>query len=241
MQREQVYDAWAPPASVWSLWAKPVLFVQMLEQVDRALDVSWVPRPDERTLLVVDLPGAESVRVGLALARFGYRPVPLFNACPHARELVDQTRIQRALHDGAAELPPLGLADDAPPAFLLDSLRQTPIRPLRSGNFDNRWRVYPDDFPTVETLRARGFTQMVLVQEGRRWPADDLRQVFWRWQDAGIALEVKDTTAIGPPQRLSVPRPWWLQRKWEGLLRALGLNKSPAGGFGHVIAEPSHG
>jgi len=32
--------------------------------------------------VVLDLPGAEAVRVGLELARARYRPVPLYNAVP---------------------------------------------------------------------------------------------------------------------------------------------------------------
>src|SRR5260370_2349495 len=46
-----------------------------------SLDVSWAPSPNMKTVLVVDLPGLESVWTGLALTLRGYRPVPLYNAC----------------------------------------------------------------------------------------------------------------------------------------------------------------
>jgi hypothetical protein len=40
------------------------------------------------TVLAVDLPGADSVEVGFALAAVGFRPVPLYNASPGPEEVV---------------------------------------------------------------------------------------------------------------------------------------------------------
>src|SRR5580765_130756 len=88
MNKVEVFSTWAPENSIWSPWAKPVLFAHL----DSALsyipvagapgDVSWSPPPDERVAIVLDLPGAEGVIIGLALAVRGYRPVPLYNALP---------------------------------------------------------------------------------------------------------------------------------------------------------------
>ena len=46
------------------------------------VNLSWSPAIDEKVAVVLDLPGAEGVRVGLELAARGYRPVPLYNAVP---------------------------------------------------------------------------------------------------------------------------------------------------------------
>ncbi len=233
MQPEEILDIWAPPGGAWSLWAKPVLFAQM--DLSRAavpavrpedlMDASWAPPSDGHTFIVIDLPGADSVYAGLALARHGYRPVPLFNACTAERELVDQSRIQQALADGAAPLRALNLPADAPPAFLLDALRAVSSRRAVPGDFDNRWCVYRDDFPSVELLRGRGLSRMVLVHRGRPPVAGDLWLALWDWQQAGIELRTKDPTPLQP---LTVPAPSWLRRSWERVLTALGLRRGPA-------------
>jgi hypothetical protein len=89
MDKHVVFEAWAPRDSAWSAWAKPVLFAHMqfndLTQrlIDAPLaDVSWAPGADKGTAIILDLPGPNGVWAGLGLAGLGYRPVPLYNACP---------------------------------------------------------------------------------------------------------------------------------------------------------------
>ena len=45
-------------------------------------------------------------------------------------------------------------ATHAPPAFLLDSDRMKAPAP-DPGRFDNRWLVFPQDFPSAAFLRSR--------------------------------------------------------------------------------------
>jgi hypothetical protein len=85
---------------------------------------AWVP--DRATAMVVDLPGSQGVTMALSLAAIGYRPVPLYNACPApagTKALVDVRPIMIALASAASSLPSLGLPDEAPPAILLDANR----------------------------------------------------------------------------------------------------------------------
>src|SRR5437868_9305632 len=89
LTRAQAFELWAPSSSPWSAWAKPVLFAHLPHVLDLAPspapapDVSsWAPSADGRSIVVVDLPGARSVRIGEALIGAGFRPVPLFNAVP---------------------------------------------------------------------------------------------------------------------------------------------------------------
>src|SRR5258708_31140152 len=88
MNKEEIFSTWAPDESPWSRWAKPVLFAYLdsaLSQVgvrEAAQDMTWSPSPTAEVALVLDLPGAEGVLAGIALAAQGYRPVPLYNAVP---------------------------------------------------------------------------------------------------------------------------------------------------------------
>jgi hypothetical protein len=267
MNREEIYEAWVPQAGTWSLWARPVLFGQMsaASGLDPAyptpirwawdlfgqspgaggeltwlnLPVDWAPPPLQNAVLVIDLPGAEGTLLGLALAGHGYRPVPLYNGCTGPSELLDQGPILRALRDGAVFLAARALPDDAPPALLLDSRRQSLPQPLRPGMLDNRWKVFPEDFPSAELLQQRGVSRVVWVGHGQ--PQEDLARVLRVWQDAGLALEAKDPAVAGPSRQLIVPpTPWW-RRLWNRLRSYLGLQKSPGDGFGYLVPARTHG
>src|SRR5947208_11636408 len=79
--KEEIFSVWAPDGSLWSRWAKPVLFAHLdsaLSQIPvqaAAADMSWAPPPAEKTAFVLDLPAAEGVLNGFALATLGYHPV----------------------------------------------------------------------------------------------------------------------------------------------------------------------
>ena len=251
MRADAVYESWVPAEGVWSLWARPVLFAQMgdagpgagelpVPLAWAALDVRWAPDAGSGTVLAIDLPGAESVLTGLALAGRGYRPVPLYNACTGPHEVIDQGPLVHALRAGALYLWSVKLPVDAPPAFLLDARRTIAEREVRPGAFDNRWQVFPQDFPSAQTLAERGFTKALLVQRGRR-PREDLADVLRGWQEAGVALSLKDVGDEAPPAPLRIePLPWY-RAAWHGVLAWLGLRRSPPGGFGRLVPEPSHG
>ena len=60
MNPSELFEQWAPPASIWSLWAKPVLFAEMdsasirppFDQTLPKIDVGH----DANTGIIVDLP-----------------------------------------------------------------------------------------------------------------------------------------------------------------------------------------
>lgn len=267
MNREAIYAAWVPPTGAWSLWARPVLFGQMAapagegpayptpirwawdlfgatqgtatEQPWLNLSVDWAPPPAQNAVLIVDLPGAEGVHLGLALAGRGYRPVPLYNGCTGPSELLDQGPILRALRDGAAFLAARALPAEAPPAFLLDSRRRSLPGPPRPGMLDNRWQVFPEDLPSAHLLQQRGVSRVIWIGSGK--PQDDFACILRAWLEAQITLEAKDPAVAGPPHRLVVPPlPWW-QRWWNHLRSRLGLQVSPRDGFGYVVPTRTHG
>jgi hypothetical protein len=249
MDLRQLYETWAPPDSVWSPWAKPALFTEPFPEVaGQAGPIETAPEgartPSEPSAaFVVDLLGSRSVEVGLALARGGWRPVPLFNTAPHAHAVVAVGDIQSRLAAGAAELASLPITPQAPPAFLLDANRRTATAPMIPGNFDNRWIVFPQDFPSANFLLGHGVHRVVLLQPAARGsqPLPDLAHALLRWQEAGLELSRQDPDAGETRQPLQVDRPSSFRSLLYRALALAGLSRSFAGGFGARIPTPGSG
>ena len=211
-----------------------------------------VPPADGLTALVADLPGAEGVRRGLALAAAGYRPVPLYNSVPapvvslsaRAGEAVlDVWPVVAALRDGARHLNALTLPPDAPPAFLLDARRRVGdgTGAVRPGSFDNRSVSLPTDFPSANLLLSAGVRRVLLVLRGGDGPQPDLSHTLRRWQDAGLEILALRVDLPDAPRPITVPRPPRFRHLWHALLARLGLRRSPLGGYGGYVPEPSTG
>jgi hypothetical protein len=262
MNNEGVFSIWAPDDARWSRWVKPVLFAhldsaQLLAQVpveELPVELSWSPAIEECTAIVVDLPGAEGVRVGLKLAARGFRPVPLYNAVPlpfTARSLdplnagavaaVDLLPIVAALKNGTEQLAQFNLPTDAPPAFLLDSNRHGEGRTMLPNQFDNRAVCFTTDFPSANFLRASGIERVVLIQRSRIYPLSDLAHILRRWQDGGIALERARVDFTEPRQPFEVSKPSWYGMMFQRALMALGLRRAGGGGFGSWVPVASAG
>ena len=259
MDGSQLFEAWAPEESVWSRWAKPALFaggLQILEPqqqqqpISPAMPVhSTEPPPaaydqgqlDVWTAFLVDMPGERSVEIGMALARTGYRPVPLFNTAYHQFAIVPVYPILKRLRDNAAELQGLAIPSDAPPAFLLDAKRLEPGTPPQPGKFDNRWAVFPQDFPSANFLLSQNIRRVVLLQEDRLQgtPRMDLAHVLLRWQQAGVEVYAQDPDGNMSPRQIQVEKPSAFRSLFYRALTLAGLRRSSAGGFGSVIPVPS--
>ena len=197
MDNKEVFQTWAPQEGfVWTKFAKPALFAHMEKQKrGRQVYSANIPMDirelDTRsTALIVDLPGSFGVEVGLGLANNGFRPIPLYNGIHEAQNgdlspAVDNTAIINALHTGADKLRYAALQAQAPPAFLLDSNRDT--NPAFSGAlYDNRWNVDIDDMPDPLYLEEQGISRVVVWTE--HGIQDDLRTIIRSYQDFGIDL-----------------------------------------------------
>jgi hypothetical protein len=260
MTPEAVFQVWAPAESIWSPWAIPVPFAQMVcLDSDTPLDLAgfaeiagrFAAAPD--LAMVLDLPGDEAIKLGLALGRRGCRPVPLIDGSPGpgvnglggawmeneplpAAALgtaVDMRRLLRGLCQGTHILRELRLAPEASPVFLLDASRLAEGRPVNDGAFDNRWKTFAQDFPSARFLEERGIRRVILVQEHAAQPQEDLAHVLLRWQEAGIRLEVWGITENGPARELRVRRPSHFRALWQRWLAMLGLQRGASGGFGN--------
>jgi hypothetical protein len=252
VKRDEVFHNWAPPSSVWTRWVKPVLFAHVRttqnptpsggQEPSLTLGLSDVVPPDPRgapyrsggrpndTAIIVDLPGIDSVRAGVALAKLGFRPVPLFNAYPAngAAAAIDLWPIIDALIEGAAALGTLTLRDDAPPAFLLDANRRGP-KSVGNRVFDNRSVCTTADFPTGRGLAARGIAHVVLLREATG-------AVLPRMQAEGLVVHETAPIEAREPAPLRVALPSAFARFWEGFFRWT-LSPNDEGAFGRMHAS----
>ena len=202
--------------------------------------------------VILDLPGDQAVRVALALALRGFRPVPLFDGSPGPTLApafgwllggpapaaagrgvsVDMRELLRWLCIGSLILRGCRIAADAPPVFLLDDRRAGEARAIGPDAFDNRWKTFPQDYPSARFLAERGIRRVVLIQEYGGQPQEDLSHVLLRWQQAGIGIEVFGTKLGAGPEQLSVNRPSFFRALWQRALAVLRLRRGAGGGFG---------
>lgn len=246
MNSTELYKLWAPESATWSNWVKPVLLAHrplaaaFYSAPDwRGMNMNWSPSADSGSAIILDLPSADSVWLGLALALRGFRPVPLFNGASGPSEIVSSHRIISALHDSAKELAGLTIGPGAPPVFLLDSNRSGGGALTSPGRFDNRWFVFPQDFPSANFLLSCGIRSVVLGQVNSVEPQRDLAHVLLRWQEAGIEILGCDLQRETPPSLIRVKRPGNFQMLWYRALVIMGLRRNSVGGFGEVIPMPS--
>jgi hypothetical protein len=262
MNKEEIFLIWAPETSVWSPWVKPVLFAHLESRSaetpvpDTLAEFKWVPGAEAKTAIILDLPSDAGVLGGLALAKGGYRPVPLYNAIPApVREwaslvpsmpnemlaAVNVLPIMNALQNGAGILASLNIPVDAPPVFLLDANRQGLALSLAPGRFDNRAVCFTTDFPSANFLLSHGIGRVLLVQKDALQPQSDLAHTLCRWQDAGISLETVCLDLTSPPEAFTVSRPSWYGVVFQRALAVFGLRRAGGGGFGAWVPTPGSG
>lgn len=249
MNPSELFERWAPSDGAWSDWAKPVLFASGV--ADDAAKTAWLearqrahgrfvpPRPGE-TALVLDLPGADSLAIALDCAAAGYRPVPLYNSTMGPNPVVPNEPIRAGLELGVDELANARLRSDAAPAFVLDARRIKGDPKPKS--FDNQWVVFPQDFPSAAVLGSRGIRRVVLVQDGRTDPQNDLAHVLVRWQNAGVGVASIDLASSSQaPVEVRIATPELSRALFQRVLRLVGLRRNSAGGFGSEVPEQATG
>ena len=249
MNQEEIYSVWASETSIWSRWVAPVLFAQAdWSSINPEPSASpqrfpWLEKLAGDTALIVDLPGAGSVEFGFSAAASGFRPIPLYNSSPapssSSSASIDMHPIEDAISRLTAPLHALALPEQAPPAFLLDSVRLVGTTQAMLGFFDNRWMVVPQDFPSANFLIEHGIQRVLLIQKERFNPQEDLAHCLLRWQDAGIKVLSKGINDDLPPQEITVKRPSRYRSLWYRALAQLGFRRNSVGGFGSYIPEPT--
>ena len=198
MTIKDIYKIWAPTGAEWTGWVRPVPFVALNEcynvynhQEDIITGIGYVSDVCSDTAVIVDLPGIESVREGMALAKNGFRPIPIFNGTmpqSGSRATVDNSSAAVGLALYANDLSKCELKEDAPPAFLTDTNRLQRYK-MSVSLFDNSWDVYPQDLPTPEYLLSKGITKVIVVG---RFFSKDLKKILYTYQKKKIKIYFTD-------------------------------------------------
>lgn len=212
MTDKEIYRIWAPLGKKWTEWARPVPFVEIHEYSKQynvtPFEVPGVEFTDEQyadAALIVDLPGAESVERGIALAKKGYRPIPLFNGTIEqagARTTVDNQSVGVALIQGAKELLQLDIPEDALPVFLLDCNRLHRHR-IDVSVFDNSWDIYAHDMPSAEYFLNSGIHKIIVIGD---FIGKDLKKVLYGYQKK--KLDIYLMKGYGEPKKVKLFKPF---------------------------------
>src|SRR5260221_7980054 len=133
---------------------------------------------------------------------------------------------------GAALLPTLKIATTATPVFLLDALRTGRRSTPGVELFDNRWKTFPQDFPSARFLEEQGIQRALLIQDTVAQPCEDLAHVLLRWQEEGISIFASSAAAPRSMALIRVSRPSQFRALWQRALALIGLRRAGEGGFG---------
>ena len=113
---KEIYKIYAPSNVKWVEWVRPVPFVA-IDIYDRKPMKNWTNRKaffldryEENVAIFVDLPGGESVELGIDLACIGYRPIPLFNGTdeqPGSRATTNTYLVEESLINSIQQFVPI--------------------------------------------------------------------------------------------------------------------------------------
>ena len=210
MTSKEIFQIWAPTGKKWVNWVRPVPFVGMKEY-SKNYDYSnlsvaapeVIPAELADAAIIVDLPGVESVNEGIALAKMGYRPIPVYNGTIEqqgARATADNQSVGIALGWGAIQLLGIELSEDALPAFLLDSNRMNRYK-MEISLFDNSWDIYSQDMPSAEYFLNSGIHRVIIIGEA---VSKDLKKILYDFQKKG--MEIFFMERYGTPKKIRIRR-----------------------------------
>ena len=191
MTGKEIYKIYAPEEAKWTKWVRVVPFVG-IDTYKRKPVKNWsiknlisLKKYEKNTAVFVDLPGKESIEVGIYLASIGYRPIPIFNGTDeqeNSQATTDTYLVESALINGAEKLKDITLSETANPAFLLDSSRTNRYR-AKESIFDNSWDLYGQDIPSAEYFKSNGINKIIVIGKEIQ---KDLRKIFFKFQEIGI-------------------------------------------------------
>ncbi len=203
--RKEIYKIWAPTDCKWVEWVRPVPFMGISSAIKYSQNSVAIPLVDldikSNSAIIVDLPGTESVAMGIALAKRGIRPIPVYNGTIEqqgARATVDNHSICSALVWGAHELKNISLANDAIPAFLTDSNRMNRYK-MEEGLFDNSWDIYPQDLPSADYFISNHIKKIIMITD---IISKDINKILYNYQDKG--MEILITQGYDEPRKLKI-------------------------------------
>lgn len=211
MTEKEIYRIWAPYGKKWTDWVRPVPFAGLKQCTKGFLQTQFtIPRTDyvdetfEGAALIVDLPGAAGIKEGIALARAGYRPVPVYNGTIEQKgcaATVNNQTIANGLVLGAKYLAEIEIAPDALPVFLTDRNRLNRHK-MNVSVFDNSWDVYPQDLPSADYFIENGIRKIIVIGEK---VSPDLEKILYGFQKKKI--EILHTNRYQKPVKVKIRKP----------------------------------
>ena len=198
MTGRDIFKIWAPRGAKWVEWVRPVPFVGIDEnfegyEVENFVipKINYIKEFTTDTAIFIDLPGNNSIKEGLAVAKLGFRPIPIYNGTDEqkgAMATVDNKAIKIGLIKGAIELQNIQIRKNAPPAFLLDSNRMNRYK-MNPSVFDNSWDIYAQDIPSAEYFLKNGICNIIVRGDCIQ---KDLKKILYPFQLKGINIFLSD-------------------------------------------------
>jgi hypothetical protein len=192
---------------------------------------SWI---DAQTMLLVDLPGPQSVALGAALGIHGCDLVCTFNNWPNPKGVIRPENTLAALLRYASVLDKKRSAfpTPAPVAWLCDAERlgKSSGKP---GQFDNRYYIEDAIMPGPNYLRERGISKVIYISSEPNRRIADLAVHLHAYGKDGLLVGQAVATPEGEllaPQKLDLSTRRFVTK---------GFFRSTAGGFGAPVPHPS--
>lgn len=211
MKGREVFKVWAPIGAKWTQWVRPVPFIVINDDIKiyDAYDftnhgIKYLTKASSDTAIIVDLPGDDSIVEGIALAKMGFRPIPVYNGTNEqngAIATVDNRVIELGLVLGALELQKINLSKEAPPVFLLDSNRMNRYK-MDASVFDNSWDIYHQDIPSCEYFFENGINNIIIRGSVVN---KDLNKILYKFQRKG--MKILFTNGYDEPKEVKLKKP----------------------------------
>ena len=211
MNGKEIFKIWAPTKAKWTDWVRPVPFIGVNDSISTfgtvnftIPTINYIKKNPENTAIFLDIPGYESIKEGIALAKRGFRPIPLYNGTNEQQwsmALVDNHSIETALMWGSFELKKIELSKNAPPVFLLDANRTHRFK-MHVSVFDNSWDIYDQDIPSAQYFLTNDINKIIIRSEIIQ---KDLARIFYKFQNNGITILF--TNGYEEPKEVIIKKP----------------------------------
>lgn len=212
MTGQDIFKIWAKEGAKWVDWVRPVPFVSINNYSKTYIiedfeipNIFYINEVSTDTAIIIDLPGNNSIKEGLATAKLGFRPIPIYNGTDSqqgAMSTSDNHSIKVGLIIGALKLTKIQISNNAPPAFLLDTNRMNRFK-MDFSVFDNSWDIYAQDFPSAEYFLKNGINKIIVRGE---FIQKDLRKVLYKFQKKGISIFF--TNGYESPKKVKIHKPF---------------------------------
>ena len=189
-----IYKIWAPENAKWVNWVRPVQFIgidNINESYNKyefvAPNITYLDKDLENVAIIIDLPNEEAIEEGIAFAKLGYRPIPLYNGTDSQEKcmsVIDNYDIKFGLIWATKELKQIDIKENANPVFLLDSTRVNRYR-MNYSIFDNSWDIYGQDMPSGKYFNENNINSIIVVANKLQ---KDLKKVLYRIQKENIQI-----------------------------------------------------